>query len=111
LGIATFNFVNESLGAAGGDELLAEVAGAIRGRLRRTDVLARVGGDVFGVLVHGAKHDQALALAEELLDITRRRAFVVGGEGIRVTLSAGVSSLDHRTAVGAELLAEAETAM
>jgi len=111
LGIDTFKYVNESLGAAGGDQLLAEVAEVIRGRLRRTDVLARVGGDVFGVLVHGAEHEQALALAEELLGIARRRAFVVNGEGIRLTLSAGVSSLDDHTAVGAELLAEAETAM
>jgi len=111
LGIDTFNFVNESLGSAGGDELLGEVTAVIRGRLRRTDVLARVGGDVFGVLVHGANNEQALALAEELVEIARGHAFVVDGEGLRITLSAGVSSLGDRTAIGAELLAEAETAM
>ena len=111
VGIDTFKYVNESLGAASGDKLLAEVAALIRGRVRKTDVLARVAGDVFGVLVHGAGHDQALALAEELLEIARRHAFVIDGEGIRITLSAGVSSLDDRTAVGTELLAEAEAAM
>jgi diguanylate cyclase (GGDEF)-like protein/PAS domain S-box-containing protein len=111
LGIDSFKFVNESLGAGGGDKLLAEVAELIRGRLRKTDVLARVAGDVFAVLVHGAEHEQALAVAEELLDIARRHAFVVDGEGLRITMSAGVSSPDARTAVGAELLSEAETAM
>ncbi len=111
IGIDNFKYVNESLGAAGGDQLLAEVAAVLGGRLRRTDVLARVGGDVFGVLVHGAAYDQALALAEELLGITRRHAFVIDGEGLRLTSSAGVSSLSERPVVGAELLAEAETAM
>ena len=48
IGIDNFKYVNESLGAAGGDQLLAEVAAVLGGRLRRTDVLARVGGDVFG---------------------------------------------------------------
>jgi EAL domain-containing protein (putative c-di-GMP-specific phosphodiesterase class I) len=89
-------------------ELLADL---IRARLRKTDVLARVGGDVFGILVHGADMVKALALAEELLAITRRHAFVVKGEGLRIALSAGVTSLDERTVVGAELLAEAEAAM
>ena len=111
LGIDTFKYVNESLRAVAGDTLLAEVAALIRGRIRKTDVLARVGGDVFGILVHGADHGHALALAEELLDIVRRHAFVLDGEGLRITVSAGVRSLDDQTAVGSELLAEAEMAM
>jgi diguanylate cyclase (GGDEF)-like protein/PAS domain S-box-containing protein len=111
LGIDTFKYVNESLGAAAGDELLGAVAELIPGRLRKTDILARVGGDVFGVLVHGADTVKALTLADELLEITRRHPFVVKGEGLRITLSAGVTSLDERPVVGAELLAEAEAAM
>jgi EAL domain-containing protein (putative c-di-GMP-specific phosphodiesterase class I) len=70
-----------------------------------------VGGDVFGILVHGADKAKALSLAEELLERTRRHAFVVKGEGLRITLSAGVTALDERPVVGAELLAEAEAAM
>lgn len=111
LGIDTFKYVNESVGVAAGDKVLTELASVIRGRLRKTDVLARVGGDVFGVLVHGAERPKAIALADELLGIVRRHAFVVGGEGIRVTMSAGVTSLDERSVIGAELLAEAESAM
>ena len=111
LGIDSFKYVNEALGAAGGDEVLVGLAEQIRGRLRKTDVLARVGGDVFGILVHGADRTKAISLAEELLGIARRHAFVIDGEGIRVTMSAGVTSLDEPQVVGAELLAEAETAM
>jgi diguanylate cyclase (GGDEF)-like protein/PAS domain S-box-containing protein len=111
LGIDNFNYVNESLGVAAGDVLLNEVAELIRGRLRRTDVLSRVGGDVFGVLVHGADRTKAVSVAEELLELTRRHAFVIQSEGLRITLSAGVTSLEERQRAGAELLGEAEAAM
>jgi diguanylate cyclase (GGDEF)-like protein/PAS domain S-box-containing protein len=111
LGIDTFQYVNESLGSGAGDELLAKLAELIQTRLRKTDVLARVAGDVFGILVHGADRPKALALAGELLGIVRRHAFVVQGEGIRITLSAGVTSLEERSMIGSELLAEAENAM
>jgi diguanylate cyclase (GGDEF)-like protein/PAS domain S-box-containing protein len=111
LGIDSFKYVNEALGAAGGDEILAGVADLIGGRLRKTDVLARVGGDVFGILIHAADRTRAISLADELLGIARRHPFVIDGEGIRITMSAGVTSLDGRQVVGAELLAEAETAM
>ncbi|HEY7121590.1 MAG TPA: EAL domain-containing protein [Solirubrobacterales bacterium] len=111
LGIDTFKYVNETLGSAAGDEVLDGMADALRGRLRKTDVLARVGGDVFGILVHGADKAKSVALAEQLLELARKHAFVVKGEPLRITVSAGVTSLDERTVVGKELLAEAETAM
>jgi diguanylate cyclase (GGDEF)-like protein/PAS domain S-box-containing protein len=111
LGIDTFKYVNETLGSAAGDELLIGLADVIRGRLRKTDILARVGGDVYGVLVHGADKTKAVALADELLERARKHPFVINGEALRITLSAGVTSLDERPVVGAELLAEAEAAM
>ena len=111
LGIDTFKYVNESLGVAAGDEVLAELAELIGGRLRKTDIFARVGGDVFGILLHDTDRTKALSVADELLGIARRHPFVINSEGIRVTMSAGVASLGDRSMIGAELLAEAETAM
>jgi diguanylate cyclase (GGDEF)-like protein/PAS domain S-box-containing protein len=111
LGIDSFKYVNESLGTTAGDEILADLAKVFQNRMRKTDVCARVGGDVFAILVHGADRAKAVSVAEELLGIVRRHSFVIEGEGIRVTMSAGVTSLEERSIVGAELLAEAETAM
>lgn len=111
IGIDNFKYVNESLGVEAGDELVVGLSEAIQHRLRKTDVLARVGGDVFAVLVHGADMPKALDLAEELLDVGRRQRFVLRGEAMRITLSAGVTSLDGRSVMGSELLAEAEAAM
>jgi diguanylate cyclase (GGDEF)-like protein/PAS domain S-box-containing protein len=111
LGIDNFKYVNESLGADAGDEMLVTLAELLQRRLRKTDILARVGGDIFGILIHGTGVTKALAVADELLGIARRHGFVIRGEGIRITASAGVTSVEGRSATGAELLAEAEAAM
>ena len=111
LGIDNFKYVNASLGVDAGDDMLVTLSDLIRRRMRKTDLVARVGGDVFGILVHATDMTRALALAEELLDLARRHAFVFRGEGIRITVTAGVTSVDNRSVTGADLLAEAEAAM
>jgi diguanylate cyclase (GGDEF)-like protein/PAS domain S-box-containing protein len=111
VGIDNFKYVNESLGTEAGDELLVSLSELIHRRLRKTDILARVGGDVFGVLVHGTDMVNALEVADDLLGTIRRHSFVLHGEGMRITVSAGVTSVDGRSVIGAELLAEAEAAM
>ena len=111
IGIDNFKYVNESLGTEAGDELLVSLSELIHRRLRKTDILARVGGDIFGVLVHGTDMPSAIEVAEDLLATVRTHGFVLHGEGMRITVSAGVSWVDDRNALGAELLAEAETAL
>jgi diguanylate cyclase (GGDEF)-like protein/PAS domain S-box-containing protein len=111
VGIDNFKYVNESLGTEAGDELLVSLSDLIHRRVRKTDILARVGGDIFGVLVHGTNMVNALDVADDLLGTIRRQAFVLRGEGMRVTASAGVTSVEERSVLGAALLAEAETAM
>jgi diguanylate cyclase (GGDEF)-like protein/PAS domain S-box-containing protein len=110
-GVDNFKYVNETLGVEAGDQLLVELSDMIQKRLRKTDVFARVGGDAFAVLVHGTDMPKALDLTEELLETSRNNRFVLKGEAMRITLSAGVTSLDGRPVMGTELLAEAEAAM
>ncbi len=111
IGVDNFQYINESLGQEAGDELLVEVAELIHRRLRKTDILARVGGDTFGVLAHDTVLEKGVALAEELVEIARQKPFVIRGEGVRITMSAGVTALNGRSMVGGKLLAEAESAM
>ena len=65
MGIDNFKYVNDTLGHEAGDELLKEIAGLIRGRLRNTDILGRLSGDVFAALLHGAGATKATEVAEE----------------------------------------------
>jgi diguanylate cyclase (GGDEF)-like protein/PAS domain S-box-containing protein len=111
VGIDNFKYINESVGHEGGDQLLKETAQLIRGRLRKSDVVARIGGDVFGALLREAGADRARAIADELLEIVRRHPFAISGQAVRISLSAGVTSLEGRPVTGTELLAEADLAM
>ena len=59
-----FKDVNDSFGHKAGDDLLKGVAGALRHRVRQTDVLARMGGDEFAVLLPQADAEQAQIVAD-----------------------------------------------
>jgi diguanylate cyclase (GGDEF)-like protein/PAS domain S-box-containing protein len=63
-----FKAVNDSLGHRTGDEVLAGIAGALRDRLRDGDVIARLGGDEFAVALVGNELDDAIVVAEALLE-------------------------------------------
>jgi diguanylate cyclase (GGDEF)-like protein/PAS domain S-box-containing protein len=111
LDIDNFKYVAETLGTNAGDEMLVILSKLIGSRLRKTDLLARVGGDELAILLHGAGREKALAIAQELLARVREHPFAIRKQPVRVTLSVGIASIDERPLTGAELLAEAEVAM
>jgi diguanylate cyclase (GGDEF)-like protein len=96
-----FKSVNDGLGHAVGDQALRVVA-ATAGRLVRDgDLLARLGGEEFVLVVPGADHAVAVALAERL-----RRELpdaLEAGIGVRITASFGVAQLGPGEAADAVL--------
>jgi len=111
LDIDNFKYVNETLGHHAGDQLIKGVAELIRGRLRRTDVLARLGDDEFAILLHAADGEKANAVAHELRRLIKEHSFVLEREPVRVTVSIGVAPAAEERLTGAELLAQADMAM
>jgi diguanylate cyclase (GGDEF)-like protein/PAS domain S-box-containing protein len=104
-----FKNVNDSFGHKAGDDLLRGVAGALRHQVRETDVLARVGGDEFAVLLPEANGDQARLVAEGIVKTLGRQVAVLGDRSIQITASAGVALFDGRRAM--EVLEFADLAM
>jgi diguanylate cyclase (GGDEF)-like protein len=89
-----FKSVNDEFGHAVGDAVLSDVAGAIRNALRAFDLVYRLGGEEFLVLLPGADADQTAAIGEQLRAAVA--AAPVGG-GHSVTISLGVSASDPGT--------------
>ncbi len=108
-----FKDVNDALGHSTGDSLLRRLAAALTSALREDELLARVGGDEFAVLLPDANRDQALAVGQKLAHAVYEHGAVNTGAGrIQVTASVGVTSWSASLQIDAELLmAEADIAM
>jgi diguanylate cyclase (GGDEF)-like protein/PAS domain S-box-containing protein len=103
--------INDAHGHRVGDRALKEIAGAVGHRLRDTDVLARIGGDEFAVLVPYADQPQAQAITNDLRHITRASSIALdNGTTLSLSASVGFALIDHDTDSD-EILAEADRAM
>jgi diguanylate cyclase (GGDEF)-like protein/PAS domain S-box-containing protein len=112
LDVDHFSYINDSYGHATGDELLGMVAALLRSRLRETDVVGRLGGDEFGVILAETALEDAEAIARALVDDARRSAQTQReGRPVRATLSIGIREIEPEAQLTpAEQLAEAELA-
>jgi len=105
-----FKLVNDGLGHASGDELIAAAAQRIDDATRPSDTVARLGGDEFAVLlesVHG--HDDALSAAERIRALFDS-PFDLNGEEVEVTTSIGIA-MAQESIDAEELLRRADLAM
>ncbi|MGI8460022.1 MAG: putative bifunctional diguanylate cyclase/phosphodiesterase [Solirubrobacterales bacterium] len=110
--IDRFKDVNDCHGHATGDELLTQVAAALRGRLRRDDSVARLGGDEFGVLLADADAREAQTVADELLRAVGAITIATEGHILRVSATIGVARFaDAPENTGEEMMINAELAM
>ena len=106
-----FKAINDRLGYRAGDGILVNLAEVLRDHLRSRDEVARVGGDEFAVLVSEADRDQAEAIADKLLQMSRSHLTTMDEEPVRVTVSIGVVSFPDDGLTESELLAAVGRAM
>lgn len=115
LDLDDFKTINDSLGHAAGDRMLAEVGERLRNCLRAADTAARLGGDEFAVLLEdGGDGTGAADVAARILEALDAPYYLEGKE-VTCHASIGIATADashERGAVGAEeLLRNADVAM
>ncbi|MFP5362474.1 MAG: EAL domain-containing protein [Thermoleophilia bacterium] len=109
--IDDFKYVNDTLGHAAGDELLRSVAAMAQQRVRATDVLARVGGDEFGLLLPRANAGEARRVAADLVQAARDNTLMLGGGLVHTTVSVGAVAFDGASGTGENVMIAADRAM
>jgi diguanylate cyclase (GGDEF)-like protein len=105
-----FKGINDRYGHAAGDALLKAVARDLIGHVRASDVVGRIGGDVFGVLVWRVEEPQAVAKARELEAVIARVGITHGRSQVSVAASVGVALLVEDSNP-ADVIAAADQAM
>jgi diguanylate cyclase (GGDEF)-like protein len=105
-----FKAVNDSLGHAAGDELLAAVAGRLRSCLRGEDGAARIGGDEFAVLAEGVSGAGAVSIAERVIEAVAK-PFRIFGRDVLIGASVGVARGRAPEVDATTLLGNADLAM
>jgi diguanylate cyclase (GGDEF)-like protein len=105
-----FKAVNDSLGHHYGDELLRSTAPRLQQAIRGGDVVARIGGDEFAVLLTDADADLAVRIAERLR-AGFQRPFRLGSRDIRISPSIGIALVPDDGQEPVELLQHADLAM
>jgi two-component system cell cycle response regulator len=86
-----FKSINDRFGHNVGDAVICHVAGICRQEIRPFDILARIGGEEFVILLPETTGEQAVILAERVRQRLEAHPFTVEGADVRVTASIGVS--------------------
>ncbi len=103
-----FKKVNDTLGHSVGDDCLKQVAHRLKDVCRQAEVVARIGGDEFAVLVRHSPTDTIGKLAQEIVDALSR-SIENHGQTLRLGASVGVALVDSSTP--SELFKRADMAL
>ncbi|MEH6471975.1 MAG: diguanylate cyclase [Halopseudomonas sp.] len=86
-----FKQINDQLGHPGGDHILSSLVQALNNVMRPYDILGRIGGEEFAVLLPGAHQALAEKIAERLRRTIEQCSFEFQQQPIRVTISVGIT--------------------
>ena len=105
-----FKVINDTCGHAAGDELIRKVSWLVRAQLEPDDVLARVGGDEFGVLLPWREKQTALAIADNIRQQIGGLRFQFQERMFAVSASLGLLALDDAVPSVGDALSAADQA-
>ena len=106
-----FKAVNDRFGHPAGDEVLRHLADTLASTFRQIDVVARIGGEEFAVLLPSTAIEDAMAVAVRLQKLIEAQMVHVEGHDIRYTLSGGIAAMGPEVNGLADLMKRADQAL
>ena len=85
--------INDSFGHQAGDEALMQVARLLVGGVRKSDVVARIGGDEFAILLGHSDEHSAHETANRLIDLIASSEFNHAGEALPLSVAVGAAAI------------------
>ena len=111
LDLDRFKHINDSRGHEVGDKLLQEIAKRVRAAVRPADIVVRMGGDEFVVVLHRVNAPDEVAIAATRINEVLSAPVMIDGRALVATVSIGVSMFPRDGATMGELLKHSDTAM
>lgn len=112
LDIDYFKDINDNFGHPAGDAVLIEFVTLIQNILRKQDVLSRIGGEEFAIVLNDTDSISARGLAERIRRQIEAHVFSISGHEIKLTISIGIVTVaEGKTADGVELMQKADSAL
>jgi diguanylate cyclase (GGDEF)-like protein len=102
--------INDSFGHQAGDEALVQVARLLVGGVRKSDVVARIGGDEFAILLVHSDEETARETAARLIDVIAASDFMHDGETLPLSVAIGAAAI-HAEDTPEEAMARADREM
>ena len=100
-----FKKINDDHGHKAGDIVLQKIVKAMQDTLREVDVMGRMGGEEFAILLPQTKKDRAMEVAERLLiQAAEHEVVLADDQSVNITLSIGVTTLTQHKNIDALLL-------
>ncbi|MGP1397809.1 MAG: putative bifunctional diguanylate cyclase/phosphodiesterase [Inquilinaceae bacterium] len=111
IGIDNLAMINAAYGQSGGDAVITGVGLRLGVVTRASDVIGRVGGDVYGIVLSHCPEDEVASVAGKILDMFRDRPIDTPVGPIPVTVSVGGTTYPAPMRTAVEAMTRAETAM
>lgn len=105
-----FKYVNDTAGHETGDRMLLEIARALTKKLRRMDIMARIGGDEFAIILRNVDAGMAGRLAEDYRNALGNICIHHGAQSYHVHASLGIAMMDSDSMTAGDLMANADIA-
>ena len=106
-----FKYINDTYGHQYGDEYLLDVSRRLAKVLRKTDILGRLGGDEFGVIIPSVAEEETITVANALLGTLSQEMIECDNKLIHISASIGIAFFPTQGYVASDLLAKADAAM